>query len=71
MSVIKLLVLRRLSSLLQDLNAFYVAQQTKEIRKVTVISFPSRDEEIKIKGCPPETENESICVPIIPHQEKH
>lgn len=29
------------------------------------------DEEIKIKGCSPETENESISFAIVPHQEEH
>lgn len=53
MSVIKLLVLRQLSTPLEDLNScwdftmlqFYIAQQTEYIWKVTVISFLSMDEE--------------------------
>lgn len=71
MRVIKLLVLRQLSTPLKDLNAFAIIQQIESIWKATIISFLSMDEEIKIKGCSPDTENESIGFAAIPHQEDH
>lgn len=48
-------------------SQLHSSEYTCKVVKVTVMSFLSMNDEIEIKGCPPETGNESISSAIIPH----